>query len=433
MKSLLSAFFVTIIFDGLILASGMSFGTAQASTNVAGIIYSDTTWTKANSPYNLTGIVTVNEGVTLKIEAGATINLNSYNIQVNGTLVARGTSTTPIQINKEIYGLMSPFDTVGITFNPSSTDWNSQTATGCIIQNAIGTRWIISIDINIDVNGGSPVISGNKPYGIDVEGGSPTISNNTMEGYLGTGVFGGNNYGVFLGGSNNAIVSDNTFIGLFYPGAIIASSGAPVIERNLIKGSHSSNPSSVPSIGITVYSASPLIENNTITENDIGLNIYYDSLSNPPSTPPLPTIIYNNIQNNSEYSIYLGDLTAVYGLIAPDVNASYNWWGTTNISSINQTIYDHKNNFNVGTVTFTPILTSPNPEALPNSTAEIPEFPTWIILPIFMIATLLIAVVYFRKRKHLPRTVHFRFLNNLNPASISNVHQVFSCANYTKK
>jgi hypothetical protein len=410
MKSLLSAFLVAIIIAGLILASFMWFGTVQASTNVTGILSSDTTWTKANSPYNLTGIVTVNKGVTLTVEAGATINLNSYNIQVNGTLAARGTSTNPIQINKEIYGLMKPFDTVGITFNPSSTDWNSQTATGCIIENAIGTRWIISINnaspkinqnsgINIDVNGGAPVISGNKPYSITVEGGSPTISNNTMEGYLGTGAFGGNNYGVFLGGSNNALVSDNTFIGLFYPGAIIASSGVPVIERNLIKGSHSSNPSSVPSIGITVYSASPLIENNTITENDIGLNIYYDSLSNPPSTPPSPTIIYNNIQNNSEYNIYLGDLTHVYGLIAPEINASYNWWGTTNISSINQTIYDHKNNFNVGTVTFTPILTSPNSEALPNPSAEIPEFPSWIIPPIFMTATLLIVILYFKKRK----------------------------------
>ena len=409
-KLLLSEFLTAILITGLILANVMHLGTVQAATEVSGIISSDTTWTQANSPYNLTGIVTVNEGVTLTIDAGATIYLNSYNIQVNGTLAARGTSTTPIQINKEIYGLMNPFYTVGITFNPSSADWNSQTGTGCIIENVIGTRWTISInnaspkinqnsDVNIDVNGGSPVISGNTPYGITVEGGSPTISNNTMEGYLGKGAFGGNNYGVFLGGSNNALVFDNTFIGLYYPGAIIASSGTPMIERNLIKGSHSSNPSSVPSIGITVYSASPLIENNTITENNIGLNIYYDSLSNPPSTPPSPTIVYNNIQNNSEYNIYLGDLTAVYGLTAPDVNASYNWWGTTNISSINQTIYDNKNNFNVGTVTFMPILTSPNPEALPNTSAEIPELPLWIILPIFIIATLLLAAVYFKKRK----------------------------------
>jgi hypothetical protein len=411
MKTLLSAFLVTMIIGGLILPSGIIFSTAQAFTNVTGIIYSDTTWTKANSPYNLTGIVTVNKGAKLTVEAGATINLNGYNIQVNGTLMARGTGTNPIQINKEIYGLMSPFDTVSITFNPSSTDWKGQTATGCIIENAIGTRWIISINnaspkinqnsgINIDVNGGSPVISGNKPYGITVEGGSPTISNNTMEGYLGTGAFGGNNYGVFLAGSNNALVSDNTFIGLYYPGAIIASSGAPVIERNLIKGRHSSNPSSVPSIGITVYSASPLIENNTITENDIGLNIYYDSLSNPPSTPPSPTIVYDNIQNNSRYNIYLGDLGGVYGSIAPDINASYNWWGTTNISSINQTIYDHKNNLNEGTVTFTPILTSPNPEALPNPSAEIPEFPSWTVLPLLIVMVTAVGfLIYFKKRK----------------------------------
>jgi hypothetical protein len=33
-------------------------------------------------------------------------------------------------------------------------------------------------------------------------------------------------------------------------------------------------------------------------------------------------------------------------------------------------------------------------------TPPVPEFPAWMILPIFMIATLLIAVVYFKKRKH---------------------------------
>jgi hypothetical protein len=66
-KSLLSALAVILI-GGLFLASAMNFGTAQASTDVSGIIFSDTTWTKANSPINITGPTAIAKGVTLTIE-----------------------------------------------------------------------------------------------------------------------------------------------------------------------------------------------------------------------------------------------------------------------------------------------------------------------------------------------------------------------------
>jgi hypothetical protein len=80
-KKLLSNGFLTaIIISGLILVVTVHFGTAQSGTNVTGIISSDTTWTQVNSPYNLTGNVLVNEGATLTIEAGVTINLNDYYI-----------------------------------------------------------------------------------------------------------------------------------------------------------------------------------------------------------------------------------------------------------------------------------------------------------------------------------------------------------------
>ncbi len=75
------------------------FGTAQASSETTGIINADTTWTKTNSPYTLTGPVAVNTGVTLTIDPGVTVNLGAFYIQVNGTLVAKGTSTDKIYFN----------------------------------------------------------------------------------------------------------------------------------------------------------------------------------------------------------------------------------------------------------------------------------------------------------------------------------------------
>jgi len=44
-----------------------------AATNVSGTISTNTTWTAANSPYVMTGNVTVNAGVTLTIEPGVTV------------------------------------------------------------------------------------------------------------------------------------------------------------------------------------------------------------------------------------------------------------------------------------------------------------------------------------------------------------------------
>ena len=136
-KSLPNAFLVVLIISGLMLAGNMHFAGAQSSatatptappirvpssttfpsstptpqptsqfpipptrTNVNGIINSDTTWIKANSPYNLTVPVTVSPGVTLTIEPGTIVDANYLNyLQINGTINARGTTNEPINFN----------------------------------------------------------------------------------------------------------------------------------------------------------------------------------------------------------------------------------------------------------------------------------------------------------------------------------------------
>jgi hypothetical protein len=167
---------------------------------------------------------------------------------------------------------------------------------------------------------------------------------------------------------SNAIIRNNTITG-GNEGIVGISGGMDIIERNLISNH------SIHGINIDVPA---IIQNNTITNNTVGIYVHTSTVS----------INYNNILNNSENSIYLST--------SHGVNATYNWWGTTDTQAINLSIRDFKYDFNLGKVTFVPFLTEPNPEAMP-----IPEFPSWIILPLLLTATLVI-IIY---RNRLTRKV----------------------------
>jgi hypothetical protein len=415
-KSLSTAFLTAIIISVLILAVTVHFGTAQSGTNVTGIIYSDTTWTQANSPYTFTGPVAVNAGVTLTIQAGATVNLNTYYLEVNGTLNAIGTSANPLYINS------TSVNAGQIKFTVSSTSWNQQTGTGCTIQNAVINQTVISTsncsikvsgntfndaggpfngNVAISTDGGSSTISNNtfNACGLDTSD-SSTISNNIITG--GMGIYGGSplvldnaisgknsffmtsdeteytvaiedqcsptlinntigsiafnmngngyaynifnalitgntiNGGIGIGrGSGNVIISNNTIStnGIIYSSVSVIST---TINNNLIINTN---------IGLQIGDAT--VQNNTIANSQIGILL---------NSAVSPSIIWNNLENSSQYNIKLSSTSN-------NINASNNWWGTTDTQAINQTIYDYKDDFNLGNVTFVPFLTAPNNQA----------------------------------------------------------------------
>ena len=416
-RFLSSAFLATILIGGLVLTSAMRFGTTQASTDVNGIINSDTTWTKANSPYTITQPVTVNSGVTLTIEPGVTaiMNQNVY-LQVDGAVVAIGTSAEKILFNGGEIRLM-----------PNSTGWNEQTASDSVIENAIFNGAIITVSnsakINnntiigaIDINGGSPYILNNTIYGsryfyaINICGGSPQIeynrlvggivgnesarfpiiSNNSVEGQVtvggGSPVISGNlitgprrqmyivnndtfqlntnnNYsspsiGIGLTGYNfgenklyGAVVTDNVIVDCLTGICWNAGEGA-IIERNLIINSSRE--------GLSIGS-NALIRNNSIINSLIGINLYnFNVINDGPSDPQFPPMILNNnIENNSQYNIY--------SYCGSDLNATYNWWGTIDEQSIQNTIYDKAFDSALGIISFMPCLMAPNSKVYPNS------------------------------------------------------------------
>jgi parallel beta-helix repeat protein len=192
---------------------------------------------------------------------------------------------------------------------------------------------------------------------------------------------------VGVGGSGNSLISSNTISGCGGTGVTVGNTGNTIVSNNLISGF---------SVGVDSGAVDCSITNNTISDNSIGLNTYGS-----------PTAFsYNNIIGNSQYSI---DPHTV-----KNVDATYNWWGTTDIDAINQTIANfNSTNPNLGYVTFVPFLTEANPQAMPNPSVSItiptrtpspsppvPEYPSWGILPLFIIVTFIAALFYFKKRKH---------------------------------
>jgi hypothetical protein len=69
-----------------------------SASNQTGTISEDTIWTKQDSPYTVLGQVTVNDGVTLTIEAGVTVNICGT-LQVNGAIAAKGSDESKIDFN----------------------------------------------------------------------------------------------------------------------------------------------------------------------------------------------------------------------------------------------------------------------------------------------------------------------------------------------
>jgi parallel beta-helix repeat protein len=292
------------------------------------------------------------------------ITIGGFSVRISrntvyGFVTLKGFGGSPVIENNTI---MPPIITTTTGFW-SNTDWYPGIVLEGSFTNATVSSNILSnCSSAIKVTSGSAIIEGNsisnnKDHGIDVElASSVTIDGNYIT---------DSNYGINDSGSswnrvikNNVIV--NNSIGIHAP-------GSGTIERNLINGNE---------YGIVNGGTDVTIRNNTIIGCNFGLfTVSASSL-----------IISNNIYNNT-YNLYFTDTS--------DLDATYNWWGTTDTQTINQTIFDFKNDFKIGTITFVPFLTEPNPEAMP-----IPEFPSWIILPLFLITTLL-AVIVNKKKKHV--------------------------------
>lgn len=280
------------------------------ATYVEGTISQDTVWFLVDSPFVLSGDVTVNSGVTLRIEPGVQVRFGGlFSLNVNGRIVAEGTSEKKIRFTTDdpAGGIM--WQTVRINGNQPSSLINCQIdhgTDGLTIDNGYTEMRDNSVTAcfqnGIVVNSGSILMEGNflasnNMNAIHINGGSQvTIDNNTVE---------SNQFGIVLSGSlfGDISISQNTITDNTDSGIVLESD----------------------------FYMNTMITRNTVSSNGNGFLVQNNTS---------PNIAYNYILNNTvglqyqlgyNHQVHFNDLlNNKLGMDASSnatVDATYNYWG----------------------------------------------------------------------------------------------------------
>jgi hypothetical protein len=213
-----------------------------------------------------------------------------------------------------------------------------------LIQNAANG---IKIDANMTVVN-SIYAKNTKNISIIISNGKDniTIINSLLTGGL---------IGIDIFYNDSTININKNIIYKFEQKGIALNNSTPIIQNNCIIGNY---------IGIDCQlKSNAIIKNNNIEKSDLyGIKIggsnpiitYNNFLSNKETTiriPPtgyapssIPRINYNNFNSSKFHIVLYGDRANANKY---DVNSKYNWWGTTDIHMIQQLIYD-KNDLEIG-------------------------------------------------------------------------------------
>jgi hypothetical protein len=382
-----------------------------AQTNVSGPYFTNTTWNLSGSPYNLTGDVQIPNGITLTIESGVQINFNSdYEILIKGVLIANGTNNLPIIFNGTITGkAMLMFKSTNLS--------NSQLSHVNFIGPKNAFQLANESEFNQDLikNTGALLLSETilTNTRVQTKGYATTasliIENATISGTTIKGLYPNSetiklknssisnclinsdsyNYGIIMdqciikktdlsigccGANLNIIKSELT------DSKIIEGDGQPKTGPVKINESKINNtPLNLPEARVEItesevnynspnglifgngkFECSQITGNNTATAIKItGYNGYNiggsitltnsiiknNAVGLEIDNADIITIGNSNIYNNTTYNIQ--------NKSSKNITANNNWWGTTNVSTINNSIYDYYDNINLGQVDYT--------------------------------------------------------------------------------
>jgi VCBS repeat-containing protein len=310
----------TLILNLFILLATVTF----AQTNVSGAISSDATWSLINSPYIVTNNVVVEDGTTLIIEAGVTINVNSgLYIQNEGIITAIGTESNKITFQSN-------------ETTPAKEDW---------------------IGINIRPTGGS-IIDENQDYSSGSQFKYVKIKHAEIGLYVyNTGLhisnceFSDNKYGLEIRATDGVVIDNSNFsannVGIWSEYQASGDDTIDNISNTFIKNSAFSNNAAGMDLNLNQREFSNLnITKNNINDNNTGI-----SFGGGEYGPKVHSVLINEniIHNNSNYGV---NLESVFETGTADPN-NYVLEFTKNILL--------NNNLNIGR-SYSYITDSPDPK-----------------------------------------------------------------------
>ena len=229
----------------------------NAQTPVIGFISENTTWTKANSPYFTLGNVLVNEGITLTIEPGVTIEFDTgHKLIIDGTLIAQGTAEDTIRFTPK--ETMEPGSWGGILFEDSSIDGvydeyynylNGSIIQYCLLEYA---------NIGIKGESGFPFVD-NCNICNSSESGILVMNNNTI--ILNSEIINTSEIGIQITDGDSIIINDNYISKNGKSGIFINCGDNIFIGKNEITNN---NRIGIEMEGENIFIKENIIKNNTL-------------------------------------------------------------------------------------------------------------------------------------------------------------------------
>jgi hypothetical protein len=427
-KAFIGVLFVALL--STVLIAGVDFNVTKAEdysssgTPVGGIIWENTTWTLENSPYIITDTVQIPENVTLTIEPGVTvISQGGTMFLIHGRIYARGTINNKITFD----GASRFFDVDGssrdtfldldycIIKNGGSFWWDGYghfnlTRSELINLASYSYIWYPGKDVHIEYN----TFINSAGFSVGHDGPSVYIRYNLIKGNRGFVV---ENWVSYAG---QTIVKYNSFIDMsgivlkLPPGYDRAAMTATenywgtqdtdVIDQMIYdRNDDIMCPSFIEYLPILTepHPETPIM----LEDVNVGINGVFRRDGDGKWRCYANITIRNNSYRNVTISwIFLNAINITYidetfeelnisgnetlnYVIQPEQELSVNWtittFGFTKEPKILWVLFKTSISEAYGTITLTTVI---------------PEFPSFLITPLFMIATLLAVIVYRRKR-----------------------------------